>query len=87
MFENKEEKLKTLASRGDALAEYYLGKYYIEEVNSLDEGITWLLRSSYVNPQYASLLLTKLSYKYPAKIKKLKKNLKKDMEKNSELSS
>ena len=83
MFESKEEKLKTLASRGDHLAEYYLGKYYIEEMNSLDKGITWLLRSSYANPKYASLLLTKLAHKYPAKIKKLKKDLKKDMEKSS----
>jgi hypothetical protein len=75
MFISKEDKLKTLASRGDHLAEYYLGKYYLEEKNSVDEGLTWLLKSSYGDPRYAIGLLKKLATQYNAKIRSIKKTL------------
>jgi hypothetical protein len=67
-----------LASQGDHLAEYYLGKYYLEEINSIDDGLYWLLKSSQGNPCYATLLLNKLSSKYGLKIKKITENLNKE---------
>ena len=75
MFTSKEERLKTLASRGDHLAEYYLGRYYLEEKNELEQGLIWLLKSSLGNPSYASLLLSRLSTRYNTKIKKIKQTL------------
>lgn len=77
MFFTKEEKLQHLALQGDHLAEYYLGRYYLEEKNSVDDGIYWLLKSRYGNPCYAMLLLNKLSFKYDLKIKKIAQNLNK----------
>jgi hypothetical protein len=75
MFFDKEERLKHLASQGDHLAEYYLGKYYLEEINSIDDGLYWLLKSSYGDPRYASVLLNQLSFKYGSKIKKIAQSL------------
>jgi len=77
MDDFREEKLKKLALRGDHLAEYYLGKYYLEEKNALEEGIQWLLKSSYGNPSYSAIILNKLLMKYPRKIKKLKRSFNK----------
>ena len=77
MNDLREEKLKELALRGDHLAEYYLGKYYLEEKNAIEEGIRWLLKSSYGNPSYASILLNKLVMKYPKQIKELQKGFNK----------
>jgi hypothetical protein len=77
MFFTKEERLRELALQGDHLAEYYLGRYYLEEKNSIDKGLFWLLKSRYGNPSYAAVILNKLSSKYAIKIKKLEKSLKK----------
>lgn len=77
MFFTKEEKLQHLALQGDHLAEYYLGRYYLEEKNSVDDGIYWLLKSRYGDPRYATILLKKLSSKYETKIKKITQDLNK----------
>ena len=79
MFCLKEQKLKELALRGDHLAEYHLGRYYLEERNLIDDSIFWLLKSRYGDPRYAAVLLNKLSSKYAIKIKKLEKSLKKEL--------
>jgi hypothetical protein len=77
MFFTKEERLRELALQGDHLAEYYLGRYYLEEINSVDDGIYWLLKSRYGDPRYASVILNKLSSKYETKIKKIARDLNK----------
>ena len=75
MFGSKEERLRELASRGDHLAEYYLGRYYLEEKNLVDQGLVWLLKSSFGDPRYANGLLRKLATRYNTKIKNIKKTL------------
>ena len=75
MFTSKEEKLKTLASRGDSLAQYYLGRYYLEEKHSVDQGLIWLLKSSFGDPRYANNLLNKLAKQYKSEIQKIKQSL------------
>jgi hypothetical protein len=73
-----EERLRKLATSGDHLAEYYLGKYYLEEKGSVDQGLYWLLKSCYGDPRYSTLLLNQLIHKYPTEIKKIKKGITKE---------
>lgn len=75
VFDSKEDRLKTLASNGNHLAEYYLGKYYLEEKNELEQGLMWLLKSSFGNPSYACKLLNKLETRYHSKIRHIKSTL------------
>ena len=78
MIEEKEVKLKKLASEDDYLAQYYLGKYYIEEKGNVDVGLYWLLKSRYGKPSYSSVLVAKLSRKYPNRIRAIEKDLVKE---------
>jgi hypothetical protein len=71
-------KLKPLAIRGDALAAYYLGKYYFSEINDVKESLYWLLCSSKRSCNSASILLRKIGDKYPNILKDMERRLKRD---------